>query len=140
MNQNLLTDPQIFPDDELINGLLGDVELLWKQTFSYLYDTNKDIDVHWTYSACGKYWVCQALKKKKSLFRVFLYRKNAFHVAFPIGDQMEQKIMDSNLPQTVKDSYSSAIRYNTTRYIAIDVEHAADLDIIKNLIDIKTGK
>ena len=75
MEPAILNDKSVKPNDEIIFSIIGDTELLWKQTFSYLFDNNKDISVNWKYSNCGKYWVCQALKKKKSLFRIHILKK-----------------------------------------------------------------
>lgn len=139
MEQDILNDKSIEPTDELLFSILGDAELLWKQTFSYLFDNNKDISVKWVYSNCGRYWVCQALKKKKSLFRIRIFRKRSFCIAFPVGDKLEPIILQSKLSQSLKNYYLNAKSFNTTRYIAFDVEDSKDLDNVKILIDIKTN-
>ena len=137
MREVILTDKLVKPNDEIIFSIIGNTKLLWKQTFSYLFDNNKDISVNWKYSNCGKEWFCQALKKKKSLFWVQIQKKNSFSIGFPFGDKSESIILQSKLPKSIKNEYIHAKRFNTTRYIAINVKEAKDVENVKKLIDLK---
>jgi hypothetical protein len=138
MESDLLNDKLVIPNDDLIFSILGDTELLWKQTFSYLFDANKDISANWKYSDCGKYWVCIVLQKKNTIFRLRILNKNSFSLAFPFGDKSESIILQSDLPERIKRDFNNAKRYNSTRYISINVENSADFENVKKLIDIKT--
>jgi len=140
MESTFLNDKIVKPNDDLIFSLIGDTELLWKQTFSYLFDTSKDILVNWEYSDCGKYWVCIVLQKKNTIFRIRILKKNSFHIVFPFGDKLETNILQSNLPESIKNEFKNAKRYNTTRYISINVESSKDFENVKKLIDLKTKK
>ncbi len=140
MESAILNDKSVKPNNEIIFSIIGDKELLWKQTFSYLFDNSKDISVNWKYSNCGKYRVCQALKKKKSLFRIRILKKNSFSIAFPIGDKLEPIILQSKLPDCIKNDFINTKRFNTTRYISFDVEDSKDFDNVKKLIDLKINE
>jgi hypothetical protein len=137
MEEAILNDKSVKPNDDIIFSIIGDTELLWKQTFSYLFDNSKDISVNWKYSDCGKYWVCIVLKKKNTIFRLRIFRMNSFCVAFPFGDKLEPIILQSKLPDSIKNDFIISKRYNSTRYISVEVEDSKDLENIKILIDIK---
>lgn len=137
MESVMLNDKTITPNDELIFSIIGDAELLWKQTFSYLIDNNKDISVNWKYSNCGKEWFCQGRKKKKSLFWIQIRKKNCFSIGFPFGDKLEPVILQSKLSENLKNQYINATKFNTTRYIAVEVQDSKDLENVKILIDLK---
>jgi hypothetical protein len=137
MQETLLNDKLLEPNDDIIFSILGDTALLWKQTFSYLFDNYKDITVKWKYSDCGKEWFCQGLKKKKSLFWIQVRTKNSFSIGFPFGDKLEPILLQSKLPDYIKNEFIHAKRFNTTRYIAIDVKDSTDFEHVKKLIDIK---
>ena len=139
MESTLLSDKSVKPTDEIIFSIIGYTELLWKQTFTYLFNKGKDILVEWKYSDCGKYWVCIAKKKKNTLFRLHIFKKNSFSLAFPFGDKVEPIILQSNLPEKIKNDYSKAKRYNSTRYISVEMEDSTDLENVKKLIDIKVN-
>ncbi len=137
MREALLNDKSIKPNNDIIFSIIGDKELLWKQTFSYLFDNSKDILVNWKYSDCGKYWVCIAQKKNNTIFRLRLFRMNSFSVVFPFGDKLEPIILQSELPDSIKRDFINAKKYNSTRYITIEVEDSKDIDNVKKLIEIK---
>lgn len=137
MGEVILNDKSIKPNDEIIFSIIGNTELIWKQTFSYLFDNSKDISVNWKYSDCGKEWFCQAQKKKKSLFWIQIRKKNSFSIGFPFGDELEPIILQSKLPERIKNDFIYAKKYSTTRYISIDVEDSKDFENVKKLIDLK---
>ena len=135
--EHIFTDKMLKPNNELIFSVIGDAELIWIQTFSYLFDNSKDILVNWKYSDCGKYWVCVVLKKKNTIFRLHILKKNSFSIAFPIGDKSEPNILQSKLPEFIKNDFVNDQKYNATRYITVDVENSNDFETVKKLIDIK---
>jgi hypothetical protein len=137
MRQAILNDKFIRPNDEIIFSIIGDTELLWKQTFSYLFDNYKNTSANWKYSDCGKEWFCQGLNGKKSLFWIQIQKKNSFSIGFPFGDKLESIILQSTLSDNIKNEFINAKRFNTTRYIAIDVVDSKDLENVKKLIDLK---
>jgi hypothetical protein len=137
MIEKILNDKSIIPNDDVIFPILGEAELLWKQTFSYLFDNNKNISVNWLYSDCGKYWVCVVQKKKNTIFRLRIYQINSFSLAFPFGDKAEPLILQSNLPDKIINEFIQAKKYNSTRYISVDVKDSRDFENVKKLIDIK---
>ena len=137
MERDILNDKLLKPYDELIYSIIGDAELIWKQTFSYLLDNSKDILINWKYSDCGKYWVCITQKKKNTIFRLRILKKNSFSMAFPFGDKLEPIILQSELPDSIKRDFINAKKYNSTRYITIEVEDSKDIDNVKKLIEIK---
>jgi hypothetical protein len=138
MEQAILNDQLLFPNDDLIFSIIGEAELLWKQTFSYLFDTNKDITVNWKYSVCGKEWYCFVCKKKKTVCCIQIQKRNAFSIGFPFGDKLEPAILQSKLPERFKTDFMNAKRFNTTRYIALSVKDSNDVENVKLLIDLKT--
>lgn len=137
MIEAILSDKSVKPNDEIVFSIIGDTELLWKQTFSHLFDNSKDISVNWQYSDCGKYWVCIVQKKKNTIFRLRIFKMNSFSLAFPFGDKLEPIILQSKLPDGIKNDFMNAKRYNSTRYISIEVEDSKDIENVRKLIDIK---
>jgi len=47
MESKILSDESVIPDEELIFSIIGDKDLIWQQTMSYLYDNNMK------YQKCG---------------------------------------------------------------------------------------
>ena len=57
MSQTVLNDKNVAPNDDIIFSIIGDRQLLWKQTISYLCDNNNDISEEWKYYNDGKSWL-----------------------------------------------------------------------------------
>jgi hypothetical protein len=137
MGQAIFNDKLVKPNDDIIFSIIGNTELIWKQTFSYLFDKSNDISVDWKYSDCGKEWFCQALRKKKSLFWIKILEKNSFRIAFWFANRLEPIIMHSNLPVNLKTEFKNAKPFNNARCIYIDMHDSQDFENVKKLIDLK---
>ena len=136
MENNPLNDKTVKPNDEIIFSIIGDKELLWNQTFAYLYDHNKDISGDWKFYNDGKSWLFKAAKKKKTIFWIQILA-DTFRIAFWFGDKVEPPILESDLPESMKTDFLNAKRYGKIRSIYIDMKDANDLQNVKKLIDIK---
>ena len=136
METNILSDESVRPTDELVFSIIGDRELLWKQTMSYLYDNNNDISEAWKYYKDGKSWLFRALKKKKTIFWIRLV-DDTFRIAFWFAEKLEPIIVQSELPDRLKEEYKSAKSFNKSRCIYIDMQDSGDLQNVKKLIDLK---
>ena len=121
------SDETIVPDDELI----------WKQTMSYLNDNNNNITEVWKFYKDGKSWLFRTTKKKKTVFWIRILN-DTFRIAFWFAIKLEPIILESKLPQTIKEDYLKAKIFNKSRSIHIDVRDSLDFEIIKTLIDLKT--
>lgn len=136
MESTVLNDKSIKPNDEIAFEIIGDKELLWKQTMSYLYDNSKDITEEWKYYNDGKSWLFRTLKKKKTLFWIRVL-EDTFKIAFWFAEKLESVIMESELPDRVKSEYKTAKSFNKSRCISIEMAGSKDFEVVKRLIDLK---
>ena len=136
MEPKALADEYVKPNDELVFSIIGEKELLWKQTMSYLYDNSKDISEVWKYYKDGKSWLFRTLKKKKTIFWIRVF-EDSFRIAFWFADKLEPVILQSDLPDSIKLEYSNAKRFNKSRCISIDMQDNRDFQVLKKLIDFK---
>lgn len=138
MKGTVLNDKNIKPSEEFIASILGDVYLLWEQLFAYFCDSNVDTTIEWKYT-CGNEWSIQALKKKKTIFWVGILCKHSFGVGFPFSASRESLILESKLPNSIKDDFINAKSFGSTKYISIQVGDSNDLENVKTLIDLKVN-
>ncbi|MGQ8338580.1 DUF3788 family protein [Sunxiuqinia sp. A32] len=131
-----LTSEEILPTDEIVFSIIGDKEVIWEQTFSYLNKISSDITLHWNYYKDGKVWMLKTLRKKKTLFWIRLLN-STFRIAFWFAEKYEKEITKSDLSEKLKHDYLNAQAFNRSRCIYIDVESSDDLEEIKKLIDLK---
>ena len=136
MEPKVLVDKTVTPNDEIVFSIIGEKKLLWKQTFSYLYDNNKDISAVWKYYKDGKSWLLRTLKKKKTIFWIRIL-DDTFRIAFWFADKLEPIILESDLPESIKLEYKNAKIFNKSRCIYIDIQDSEDFQNVKKLIDLK---
>ena len=131
-----LTDPSIIPDNELVFIMIGDKSVFWQQILDHLYQNHKDITEIWRFYNDGKSWLFRTLKKKNTIFWVAVL-KDTFRVGFYFGDKAEPMILQSDLPENIKDDFKTATRYNTIRAISVTMNDAVDVDTVIKLIELK---
>jgi len=136
MEPKVFTDESVKPNEELIFSIIGDKELIWKQTMSYLYDNNKDISEAWKYYKDGKSWLFRTMKKKKTIFWIRVL-DDTFRIAFWFAERLEPNIVQSDLPDKLKTEYQNAKSFNKSRCIYIDIQDSSDFQNVKKLIDLK---
>ena len=131
-----LTDPTITPDNELVFSMIGEKRVYWQQIMEHLYLNHKDISEVWRFYKDGKSWLFRTLKKKNTIFWVAVL-KDTFRVGFYFGDKAEPMIMQSDLPESIKDDFKIAKRYNTIRAISVTISDSSDVDHVIKLIELK---
>jgi len=136
MEPKVLSDESVQPNEELIFSIIGEKEIIWKQTMSYLYDNNPDISEVWKFYNDGKSWLFRTLQKKKTIFWISIL-EDTFRIAFYFAERLEPNILQSNLPDTIKLEYHHAKTFNKSRCIYIDIQDSGDFQNIKMLIDLK---
>jgi hypothetical protein len=136
METAVLNDQSVLPNDEIIFSIIGDKELLWKQTLAYLYDNNKDISEEWKYYKDGENWLFRTLKKKKTLFWIRVL-KNTFKIGFWFADKFEPLILQSDLPDYIKTDFQNVKRFGKSRCINIEMTDSNDFETVKKLIYLK---
>ena len=65
MEIQLLKDPLVRPEDNVLESVLGEVYALYKEFTGML--SEKKLVLEWNYYNDGKSWLCKILNKKKNL-------------------------------------------------------------------------
>jgi hypothetical protein len=132
----VLSDKTIIPTEEIIFRYIGQKKILWKTLMDYLSENHKDIAGNWNYYNDGKSWLYKAVQKKKTIFWLTLLEET-FKVTFYFGDKAEPVIESSNLPQILKDNFKNSQRYGKIRALSVLINDISDIEIVKEVIQIK---
>ena len=132
----ILTDKQIIPTDDYIFSIIGEKKTLWQNIMSYASENYKDISGSWNYYNDGKQWLFKLVQKKKTIFWAAIL-KDTFRISFWFSDKAESMIYDSNLPQTIKDDFTKAKKYGSTRAVSIKLYDLTDVDNVLKMIVLK---
>ncbi len=85
----------------------------------------------------GYQWLFKMVYKKKTLFWAAIY-SDTFKVPLYFGNKAEPVLLESDLPQSVKDDFKNAKRYGAIRAISTKVVNNDDLELVLKLADIKS--
>jgi len=131
-----LSDKKIIPTDEYIFSIIGEKKILWQAIMQYLADNHKEASGTWNYYNDGKQWLFKMVRKKKTIFWATIL-ENTFKITFYFGDKAEPLIVNSDLPQNIKDSFLTGKRYGKIRAISLKMNDLSDVEIVKKVIQIK---
>ncbi len=136
MEPIVLTDPTIQPTDELIFGIIGENSVYWEKLVDYLYEKHLNITEEWRFYNDGKSWLYKAVRKKQTLYWIGVI-KDTFRVTFWFGDKAEPVIIESTLPDSIKEDFKNAKRYGQLRAISIEVRSDDDFTNVVKLLELK---
>ena len=140
MEQNVLADPSVEPNEEILLSIIGEKSILWKKIMNYLHDNHTDISEVWRYYNDGKSWLFRTLKKKKTIFWIKVL-EDTFRVAFYFSNKAESVIAESDLPEYMKDEFKKARKINmgkgAIRSVVVTMSEGQDVDNVIKLIELK---
>jgi hypothetical protein len=132
----ILTDRLIIPNNESIFSIIGNKSILWQSIMNYMHEHYKDISEEWKFYNDGKRWLFRLIQKKKTIFWIGVL-KNTFRISFWFGDKAESLIESSDLPDSIKNDFKTAKRYNKIRAVSIKMTDETDVDNVLKLAAIK---
>ena len=130
------TDPSKKPDDEIIESIVGRKIDLWKSVLSHAEKNYKEVSGSWNYYKDGKQWLFKFVQKKKTLFWAAVFEKT-FRITFYFGDKAESLVLDSDLPETMKDEFRNAKRFGSIRPVSVVLAEHKDVENVIKLISLK---
>jgi hypothetical protein len=100
-----LRDPNKYPDEAVLQNILGDSYLAYKALLE-IYDTMGMV-YEWKYYSDGKAWLCKVQKKKKTIVWMSAW-KGYMQATIYIHDKDIEKFKILNLRKEVKERIVSA--------------------------------
>jgi hypothetical protein len=100
-----LRDPNKYPDEAVLQSILGDSYLAYKALLE-IYDTMGMV-YEWKYYSDGKAWLCKVQKKKKTIVWMSAW-KGYMQATIYIHDKDIEKFKILNLRKEVKERIVSA--------------------------------
>ncbi len=136
MEEKILSDPAIEPNEALLFTLLGNTQLLWHELMAYLHQTYSGVDEVWRYYKDGNRWLFRALRKKQTIFWINV-QQGYFRVAFYISQSAESKILEGDFAEEAKIAFQEGRKIGKTQEVVVDMRNKDDLELAKKLIDIR---
>jgi hypothetical protein len=136
MDKSIFDNNKRIPDNDDLSDKLGNTHYLWSLINEYVFLKYPEALSEWSFPG-EKYGWSFRIKDKKRAIIYLLPRDRFFKVAFVFGQKAFEKIMKSEISDTIKKELESARVYAEGRGIRIDVKDEMILNDIKELIDIK---
>ena len=143
MDARCLTDPDTFPDNDVLQQYLGGAKVIWDAFLDLVASKHPLLSIEWKYYRDGKSWLGKLSQKKKTVCWISVYQE-FFKVTFYFTDKANDIIMESSLTNTLKTQWSENAKIGKIIPITVRVKKRADLKSVGTLVGLKahiiTGK
>lgn len=136
MEKPVLTDPSVFPSDDLIFSILGHNKIHWLHLLEQVHLKYPGAEEVWHYYNDGKSWLFRIIRKKKTLFWIGLV-PDTFRITFYFGEKSFPLIEKSSLPEALKQEFFKGKSFGRFKGISILVESPEDVVNALLLSDIR---
>ena len=136
MEERCLRDSDVYPDDDVLSGCLGDAKDTWDVFERLLTENYPGFSREWRYYKDGNSWLCKVTKKKKTICWVSVWA-GAFKVTFYFPDRAEELITTGKLKKPYVDQFLHGRKCGKIRGVTVTAKRPADLPSVKKLIEIK---
>ena len=135
MQTMVLSDPNIFPTEEVLTSHLGRAAAAYTSLFEFNHSNHPDFVERWRYYNDGKSWLLNVSRKKATLFWLSV-SDGSFRTSFYLGSKFEKQVMSSKIPKELKDGYLKESG-KKLRAISVVIRTKKDVDTYKELLSIK---
>lgn len=135
MNERLLTDSSIYPDDQVLKEKLGRRYGTYCG-ISETADSFEGTDYLWKYYNDGKSWLCRFLYKKKTIFWLSVWEdciKTAFYFSGKTAAGIETLVID----ESEKKKFLETELIGKLKPFIIEHTDSSKLELLSALIDYK---
>ena len=138
MAASVFEDKTTMPDGEMLANALGKSNRLWKDIKKHLSAEYGELIEEWKFYGQKSGWILKTLRKKRNLF-FLIPLKGSFQISFVFGDKAVAAVAKSDLPIDLITELRNARKYAEGRGLRIDIKEAADVEHVKQLVEIKVN-
>jgi ABC-type uncharacterized transport system YnjBCD substrate-binding protein len=136
MEPSVLTDPRVFPSDEVVFSHLGRARALWQALFAFIRTEHPDFVETWRYYNDGKSWLLNVSRRKKTVFWLSL-AGTTFRITAYFTDKARDAVLASALPDELKEQFLGQSPIGKLRAITITFRTKRDVESAKVLVALK---
>ncbi len=135
MEKPALSDPAIYPTEEVLASHLGKAEPCFALLFRFNHENFPEFVERWKYYNDGKSWLLNVSRKKKTLFWL-LVKDGCFRTTFYLNPKAAQRVHESAIPKELRDKFEETAGHKF-RGISVEVKTKKDVEVYKHLLAIK---
>ena len=135
MDKPVLSDPNVFPTDEVLASHLGKAMASFNLLFQLNHRRFPEFVERWKYYNDGKSWLLNVSKKKKTVFWLSV-KRGFFRTSFYLNSKGARLVPGSDIPQRFKDQFKES-EGQRFRAIAVEIRAKKDLDVYQKMLALK---
>lgn len=133
-----LKDKQVFPDDEVLNAVLGESFSAYAGLMKTVTGDELGLSPQWNYYNDGKAWLCKVVFKKKTVFWLSVW-EGYFKVAFYFTEKNCDAICGLDIAPEIKQAFMSANHIGKLIPLVVSVRSSDQLPDLLRIITYKKG-
>ena len=131
-----LNDPNVFPNTEVLEKVLGEIYPLYMELMNTAASQEYKLNPEWRYYKDGKAWLCKITFKKKTVAWLSVW-SDCFKVAFYFTERTGAGIPDLNINDSLKEYYFNHKPIGKLKPLVVETRLKSQLGDIKTLLKYK---
>ena len=136
MSVSVYEDKSITPNNKMLETDLANANKYYEAICNFIKKEYGDLKPEWKFYSKKSGWILKLLLKKRNVLFI-IPLEGYFKTAFTFGQKATEMVLNSELPQNIKNDLQFAKKYAEGRTFQIDVKNNNDLENILKLISIK---
>jgi hypothetical protein len=136
MEKPLLKDPDIFPDEIVLKGVLKSSYPVYQTFMTTVTGEPFDLVPQWRFYKDGGAWLCKVAFKKKTVFWLSIW-DGFFKTTFYFTEKTGAGIAELNVDQKLKDIFNAGKWIGKLKPLTVSFEHADQIDDLLRIVDYK---
>jgi hypothetical protein len=136
MEKPLLKDPDIFPDEIVLKGVLKSSYPVYQTFMTTVTGEPFDLVPQWRFYKDGGAWLCKVAFKKKTVFWLSIW-DGFFKTTFYFTEKNGAGIAELNVDQKLKDIFNAGKWIGKLKPLTVSFEHADQIDDLLRIVDYK---
>ena len=104
MEKLLLKEQEIYPSEEVLKNVLGQVYVVWAEFETQVIQGELSLTLEWNYYKDQKSWLCKVCHKKKTIFWLSVW-EGFFKTTFYFTEKHLEGIADLEISEQIKEDF-----------------------------------
>lgn len=136
METQLLRDPEIYPEKEVLMEVLGNSYATFYELIKSLTSEKYRFDFQWNYYKDGKAWLCKVCYKKKTVFWLSVWDK-FFKTSFFFTEKNVAAILALEIDEQIKENFSNGKHIGKLIPLIVNVVRKEQVKDVLTITDYK---
>ena len=139
MSSSIYTDKEFEPNEKMLDYDLAEAKHFLDEIKNFIAVNYGCLSQEWKFYSKKSGWILKLFTQKRNVLFIIPCDKH-FRTVFTLGERATDLILNSELPESIKQGLSAAKKYAEGRSIHVEVKTEHDLATILEIIKIKLAQ